>query len=341
MVNISLAKTNNEISKSYWKVPFLVLLISLSLFVFGYSSGRVIFFQKIFGLSPFWFFFGSLLLTFILLPLEGLLFLEFPWFVFLLESLVFFLGFLWQTQWRFFWLNYLLLFLISWFFLWFSCYLIKKKSEELLRLKWQRVTKGGLSFLITGLALFLSLSYYFSQEQKFFLSEKLISLLLKPTTPIVQLYYPNFSWEMDFESFSQTILQEKIEKALEESLGGYRKILPPGLIEKQKKELLSQNLESFHSQLEKSLGITISSQDKLSQIIFKAISSRFNLLSPVWHRYFQIFFVFLLFLFLRFLGIFFLWIAQFFGYLIFEIFLALNFLSLVYEPRTKETVVLN
>lgn len=341
MVVVSLAKNEEKEQKKYWKSIFLVSLTSLVLLVLGWSSASIIFSQKIFGFSPFWFLFSALISFLIIFPLGAILSLENPWLIILIESLFFSLGFIWRSHLIFSWKIYLLLLLILFLTLFLSYATIKNKTREILRLKWREITRTGLNFTLTGLALFFSLSYYFSinQNQKFFLTEKSTFSLLKITNPIIQIYYPSFNWQMTFNEFSQMVIGTKIKALVEENLGDYGKFLPPALIEKEKEAIIKQNLEIFREQAEKSLGIEIKDEDKLSQIVYQALFYRFNLLSPSWHRYLQILVLLALFTFLKFFSIFLLWIAQFLGYFFFQILLAINFISIVYEPRTKETVV--
>ncbi len=91
---------------------------------------------------------------------------------------------------------------------WGGAFIIRKKTNDLIKIKWNEITKRGLILLLIGINLFICLQWLggvIVDVDKLF-SKKSIDLILKPSTPILKNYFYGFSSNSNYCFFIHFLL---------------------------------------------------------------------------------------------------------------------------------------
>lgn len=343
MPTLSLAGEKPEKSGYSWKILIFGILGIILAFGLGFSAMKIFSGEPIVGFSAFWLLLILLVLFLVNFALESILAQSLRLSILFLDSLAIVAGFYLAKSssfliWELVWIAVFFVFFI------YSRHLIQSSAEQMLKLKWMKMTKKGIGQALTVFLLFASISFgiFISQKppNEFFISEGALGSFLNSGNFLARLYLENFNWNLKFGDFSKMIVEKTISGTLEKMLGKSLEGLPPNVIASQKQLLIEQNLPLFKEQISKAVGFSIKDNQTLVNVIHQFLFNKFQGLPPNIHQIIIAVLVVLLFFTLKTLSFIVSFIARAIGYLIYEAFLAAGFVHVIYEGRTKESVIL-
>lgn len=320
-------KTN----RSSLKIAILAIIIIVSAFFFGYAA-------KLFFIRADYF-------SFILLAVGAIVFLIF----FLLNTLLI----------ESFSISALIIFLesaaiagafydrLSWILgvavlLVFLILLTAYKSgqlemENLIKLKFLRIAKRVVPKAVLAVALLIGVAYYdisakeaVAPNKDIFISQQTFEQILEPFNTLVKKIKPEIDLSLPLSEAIDNLARSQIETDPKFSL----------LPEAMKKQLTKEAAQEFSQQTIKMMGANVSLSEKLSGALYQMLVNRFNDLSANTKDFIAIGAAAIVFLFIVGLIWPIRWVVSIMGWIIFEVFLALGFASIMMEGKSKEIIIL-
>ncbi len=303
-------------------VPKIVILAAIGVifsFFFGY-------FLKLFileGRLDFLFFCFLAALGFLIFFLLGVFFVKTFWII----SLIIFLqtlGFLapfYDNLSKILGIGTLISFLI---FL-SGVYAGRLELENMLKIKFWRISKKTLPKVITGLALFGSIVYVGvvgSGEKEFFISPVVFEKIVK--------FVPGIDFSLPVETLIKNLAVKQIED------NAQLKLLPESV----KKELINQSTKEFEQKISDFVGIPLNPKLKASEVVYEIIVEKFNNLPENIRLFAPAAIAALIFLIIVCLSLPIRLITTVLAFLIYEICLALGFSAIMLEGRSREIIAL-
>ncbi len=342
------SSTNHSTEKSnyWWKILIFTVLALITASLAGASLGYLFLGKSFLGFSSFWGFLIFLCLFGLFFIMESLFAQGARFGAVLLESFIFALSFYairigfskfngFMLMWS---LGVWLLFLLC---LWGGRFKMRQRKSDLLRLKWNEMVKGGLALVLIGVNLFICLQWMGNvliQPDRLF-TQKTIDAILKPATPLLQVYFTDFDPYMTVDAFTKSVISEQVESMFVQSEDS-KNYIPKNIIEQQKKDLIEQNSFAFRSQLGELLGFPLSGTEQINTVVFQFLLLKFQSLNITTKQYIILGIAFLMFLVFRIIAIFIGWVIQMIGWFIYELLLAGGFGAVKIEMKNKEDLVL-
>lgn len=343
--NIVAIRNDTNKNSYLWKISVVTALTLIFAFLSGFSLGKAFLFQK--------FIFSSSWLTFIIFLTLFLIFFIFEslfahslrFWTLLLETLVFSFAFylsrnggkiilmslLWSLG---VWLIMLLCF-------WAGSFLMRRRMNDLMKLRWNDITKRGLVLALIGINLFICLQWMgnvITQLDSLF-TPKTINILLQPSTPILKKYFANFDWNMMVDDFIKGVVTDQTEKLFEQNKEQLKNF-PTSYIEQQKKSLIEQNSKVMKEQLSEVVGFKLQGTESLNIAAYQFLYNKYRAADLKIKQMIILIIFVLMFAILRFLAVFVNWVTRILGWLIYEILLSAGFVSVATENKIKESIIL-
>ncbi|MDP2855871.1 MAG: hypothetical protein Q8N90_01970 [bacterium] len=338
-----LSEKTTEKSGYSWKILIFGILGIICSFVIGFSAINIFLGQPVINFS------ASLILTLALLfflinfALESLFSQSLRWPMMILQSLAIVAGvYLANSNGFIFWqLGWVIFFVL---FFWFGRNLIQTAAESMMKLRWHSMTHKGLAQIATAFTLFLSISLgillWQQPADKMFISESGLTSILNSGNFIGRLYIKNLDWKMKTDDFLRALTEKTISSTLETVLGKSLQSLPADYIAKQKEAIIEQSIPDLKKQISQWVGTPISDSDSIAHVAYEFISIKYRALPANVRQIIIAVLVVLFFFTLRFVVGLFSIIVRVLGYLFYEILLALGVVHIIYETRTKESLIL-
>ncbi len=344
MPTISLVPEETTEKNGYsWKILIFGILGMIWSFLIGFSAVNVFLGRPIFGLSALLVLvlaFSFFLINFVLESLFGQ---SLRWPTMILQGLAIVLGLYLANpagfiSWQLGWVVFFVL------FFWFSRNLIQTTVESMMKLRWNAMTRKGLAYLVTAFALFLSVSLgillWQQPADKMFVSESGLISILNSGNFIGRLYIKDLDWKMKTDDFLRLLTEKTINSTLESMLGKSLQSLPVEYVNQQKKALIDKSVPDLRKQISQWVGAPVSGSESIGHVAYEFVSIKYRAL-PANIRQIIIAVIAVLFFFvLRFVAGLFSIVVRILGYLGYEILLALGFVHIIYETRTKESLIL-
>ncbi len=231
----SIKKTNY-----WWKILLITVFSSVFAILAGLSLGHIFIKVDFLETSPWLMFIIFLTLFLILFLLESLFANGTRFGSIVIQSLLFTFGF-YITK---FALNFdsfslfwnIGIFLILTLCLWLGRLMARKRKGDLLRLRWNEMAKSGLTLMLIGINLFICLQWMgeIIFKPDLLLTPQTVNTILKPATPIFQLYFgKEFKPEMRIDDFIRNLAAKQVETILNEKKEELAYV-PQATIDKQK-----------------------------------------------------------------------------------------------------------
>lgn len=343
--NILTTESNHAKTKYLLKISILSGFVLIFAFLSGWSLGKAFLFQKfIFNLS--WIALLLFLTLFLIFYLVESLFARSVRFgALLLETFVFVFAFylsrnsgkivpmslLWSVG---VWLVMLLCF-------WGGTFLMRRRMNDLIKLRWNEIAKRGLVLALIGINLFICLQWLggvITQLDTLF-TPKTINIALKPSTPILKKYFTNFDWNMMTDDFIKVVITDQTEKLFEQNKEQLKN-LPTSYVEQQKKTIIEQNSKAMKDQLSELAGFKLQGTESLNMVAYQFLYNKYRAAElQIKQMIILIIFAFM-FAILRFLSVFINWWTRVLGWLIYEILLSSGFVAIATENKIKENIIL-
>ena len=308
-----------ELDRSVVKLIILAVIGIISVFVFGY-------FLNLFIIDGQW---NFLLISF----LAALVFLA----IFLLE--VFFIKASWIVNLVVFLQTLavlapfydhlskivIIVALISFLLFLSGIYVGRAELDNMLKIKFWRISKKTLPKAITALALLSSIFYVEASS----LSQK--QFFISPATFEKSIgFIPIF----DFSTPADKLIRDLAIKQTEAN--PQFKLLP----ESMKNKIIEQSVKDLEKQISDITGVSLNSQTKTSEVIYRFLIEKYNQLPENIKPYTPLVMALIIFLIIISLS----WpirlIATTLAFLIYEICLALGFSTIIMEGRSREIIIL-
>lgn len=206
----------------------------------------------------------------------------------------------------------------------------KKALDNMLKVDFWRINKIVLPKGIMALALFASVGYTMSIDNRFFVSEIFFEKSLGISSGIVERFYPSFSFSSTTKEMVLSMASEQLSKSPQFQI----------LSEQAKKQIANQSAEDLEIKVKEYLGEGFNFNIKFSKALFEALKNKFDYLPQNIKNMILAGLGF--FVFLTIVGVAFpIRIAvSIFAFLAYEALLALGFATIIIEGRSREIVVL-
>jgi len=213
-----------------------------------------------------------------------------------------------------------------------------------LKIKFFEVAKIITSKFFTGFIIFLSIlvyAHYFEWGNfNDNLGKGLTDYILSAAEPIVQIWFPKFSFNQTFGEFLEAAAKEQIQKAnlnlnVQEGVPFNFDRLPAGI----RIQLLNETSAGIRSSIEKILG-PVNNNDSIKDSIYLALKKYVNNLSDQIKSFLGIIVAFMIFLIIKSIAIFFYWLVELIAFIFFKFLIAVNFARIGFESRSREFIVL-
>ncbi len=212
---------------------------------------------------------------------------------------------------------------------------LRTDLENTLKINFFHLLKIFLSKITLAAAILFCLFAYFlfSAKGGFPISfESFRVFILKPNEGIIGIFVPNFK----FQEPLQTVLTGVLEKQLVETIPNFRN-LPASIKET---AIASAIQQEFGVSLNKVLGYQVDLKDPVDKVIYDSLLIKFNQLNPTAKNWMYIGIFVVLFFTIRFLFIPVNWLLSILMFLIYQLLLAVKFVSIKSESRSKEVFVI-
>ncbi len=212
---------------------------------------------------------------------------------------------------------------------------LKTDSDNTLKINFSHLSKIFLSKITLALAILFCLFAYFlfSTKGGFPISfESFRVFILKPNEGIIRIFVPNFK----FQEPLQTVLAGVLEKQLVQSVPNFNN-LPASVKET---AITSAVDQQFGVSLDKALGYQVNLKDPVDKVIYDSLVIKFDQLNPMAKNWTYIGIFVVLFFTIRFLFIPINWLLSILMFLIYQLLLAVKFVSIKSESRSKEVFVI-
>lgn len=344
MPTISLVPEETKEKSGYsWKILIFGIWGILWSFIIGFSAINALSGQPVINFSAPLILILALLFFLINFALESLFGQSLRWPMLLLQSVALTGGVYLANPsgfiyWQLVWIPFFVL------FFWYGRNLIQTAVEGLMKLRWHSMTHKGIAQIVTAFTLFLSLSLgillWQQPADKMFISESGLTSILNSGNFIGRLYINNLDWKMNTDDFLRALAEKTVNSTLETVLGKNPQSFSADYVAKQKEALIAQSLPDLRKQISQLVGAPISGSESIAHVAYEFISIKYRAL-PANVRQIIIAVVVVLFFFvLRFVAGLLSIIARILGYLAYEILLALGFVHIIYESRSKESLIL-
>jgi hypothetical protein len=349
MVKLSLINEENK-EKSYYNLKLIVLMIITAIFSFilGFAIAKIFVHEKILGLSAYYSLGVSLLFFLSFFALES----AFGHSTRILyasgEAVIMMLGFLLGRGGLSLGLGELVLLLVLVGFFILGRSNIFKNKEEMMKIHWQKMIKKGVSLVLTGLILFWSigfgLAFWEKPDNGFFVTPKGLEKFLNYGNFLTKFYLDDFSWSMTVDNLMNNLAEKSANEAIEKTVGTPLQQSFGGItdiINQQKQILIEQNIASLRQKLSEVLNKPLTGQEKLAEVAYQWLFGKFQSIPENMKNYLMIALMLVLFITLKIFAPLISFVARFISFLIFEILMALGFADTIYEPRSKENIVVS
>ncbi|MFA5083943.1 MAG: hypothetical protein WC475_00955 [Candidatus Paceibacterota bacterium] len=208
---------------------------------------------------------------------------------------------------------------------------LKADSENTLKINFFHLSKIFLSKTTLALTILFCLFAYFlfSVKGGFPVSfENFRVFILKPSEGLVGLFITGFK----FQEPLQTVLAGVIEKQLSQSIPDFSN-LPAAAKEMAVASAINQEIGPSLDQV---LGYRVNFKDSVDKVIYDALVIKFSQLNPAAKNWMYVGVLVLLFFTVRFLFIPINWLLSILIFLIYLLLLAVNFVDIKSEQRSKE-----
>ncbi len=306
----------------------------------GFFTVHIFEFVPTWGVSSWWWVFGTITFLFALLCIFTILVPEKKWIVGLhLSSL---LG--WYGGAMIFPRNYfdvaLFLFMVVSMYIAFSS--VYKEKEGALSLKWGKVIRGGMGWYLTAFSLFIIMLYinvlHVATERIIF-PEAYLRDTLQATTPLVEKVLPGLDWNMSFDTFLTTQATQKLDTYMKEaSSDSLPHNISPTILNQQKKHMIRGVVSDLKANWEKVTGFHVEGSTPLYRVVSKIFNERLIPSALKESSWFLIIIACLAFLFVRSFGIFLSWSVFVVGFIILELLVFTGVAVVSFEPRSKEKI---
>ncbi len=219
-------------------------------------------------------------------------------------------------------------------------------EQDMLKLRWWRMTRRGATLILMGLITFSIVGFgiFFLEKpgDDLIISQEGLSRFLSPSNSIFRIFYEDFSWNMRIDDFSKGLVEKTAGDLLDDPSGSSFDNLPlsiNGILEAKKKEAIQQSAGMIISQISSFLRIDIENSDTLENIFHKWISQKFNSFSDFTRRSLIVGFLIVILLIARAIVPIVSIIIRAITWLIYEFFLATGFAVIAYETKSKENAV--
>jgi len=231
-------------------------------------------------------------------------------------------------------------FLIFLIFIW-GIHRLQGELENNLKIKFFRLVKAALPKITLGIAILISLFSYFlfsirvssaSPEQSGFpiSFEFFQSFILKPNEKIIGIFVPDFS----FQKPLQIIFSGFLEKQISEKVSGFQNLSASA-----KENILESAVQKeFTDGLTKFFNYKINVQDAVDKIVYDILTMKFSQLGETAKNFIIIGISVILFLIIQTLFIPINWLFSVVLFIIYSFLLAVDFVNIVSEPRSKEVI---
>jgi hypothetical protein len=210
----------------------------------------------------------------------------------------------------------------------------RRYAENCLKLDFLKTTYVVLPKVIIGMIVFISVIYGATFNPAKALSPAAFSSMFRPLNPILNSYSPGFSFEMKTKDFLKKIAEDLLRKQLKP--GEFEKIP-----DRTRVEAIDKISADFEKQLETSLGpidpgktigenLYVFIDQKISRLLSSFPPARVSLVAGV-----------IMFVLLKSVSFLFIWPTAFFGFLLYELLIIVNFARVSLEARSREIVLLN
>ncbi len=225
----------------------------------------------------------------------------------------------------------LLTFLI---FLWGN-YAGRQELENILKIKFWQISKKVFPKAIVGLALFISVIYISivdTEKKEFFISqstfETIISLITK--TKIIQGFLPSFDLSLTTDELINNLASSQIEQNPQSKL----------LTESDKKQLINQTTKELEKKISEFVGSSLNLKIRAYDAFYEVMTKEFNKLPDSIKPVVPIGIATIIFLVIISLALPIRWLITFLTFILYEIFLAVGFSTIMLEGRSREIILL-
>lgn len=318
-----------EADRSISKIIGLAVSGTIFSFFFGYFLKLFIFESRtIFLLVSF-----LSLLFFLAIFLLGVFFIK-SWpktsQIILLESLAFLAAFYEQLS-----INVAIGALASFLILLWANYSGRLELENMLKIRFWRVSKKVLPKAIAALALFIGIVYVNIggvSEKEFFIPQTAFDKIVLSITDskIIQNFFPGFDLSLPAGELIENLAKNRIEQNSQMKL----------LSKSAKKQLINQTAKELEKQFSDFLGIPINSKTKTSEALYQAMINKFMALPENIKVAVPFGVAALIFLTIISFILPIRWLASILAYFAYEICLALGFSVIMLEGRSREIIIL-
>ncbi|MCX6702391.1 MAG: hypothetical protein NTW60_00780 [Candidatus Wolfebacteria bacterium] len=226
---------------------------------------------------------------------------------------------------------------LAYLFLLWGIYSGSKELDNMVRIKFWRVSKKSLSKAAIGILIFSSVAFYFNVKDlilknpgSFFVSRPTFGILINPAEPLIKNFIPEFGLKKTVGEFSLEVAKNKTNQSKEtENLSGPQKEVLAAALDLQMKEQIS-NLA----------GMNINFGMKISDAIYEILLNKIiNLPNQAKSVFPYVAAAVIFFTVYGFLWVF-RWIATSLSFLIYEILLALGLAVITLEGDNREEIAL-
>lgn len=192
-----------------------------------------------------------------------------------------------------------------------------------------KATKSVVGKVMTGTILFMIVIYIpLWNQSSVFIPQKSFNAFFDWGAGVIDAFYPKISLSGSLGDFVNNIARTQLE-----TVASFR-----SLSSENQSMLITQSATSIIDNLSKNIGVNLQPADTISATIYQFITKTLT----GWENRFQgAFFAgwgVVLFFVARSVGIIFVWIDQLFVFIVYEILLAVRFIRVKEEPRTKEII---
>lgn len=220
---------------------------------------------------------------------------------------------------------------------------LKKELENSLKINFFRLSKIFLSKMTLAIAILFCLFAYFL----FFIKTPSLDLgqsglpisfesfrifVLKPNEGLIGIFVPNFK----FQEPLQTVLAGVLENQLSQSIPNF-KDLPDATKET---VVVSAIEQEFGDSLDEFFGYQVNLKDSVDKIVYDFLAIKFNQLNQTVKDWMPVGMLVVLFFTIRFLFIPINWLLSVLMFLVYLLLLAVNFINIKSEPRSKEVIII-
>lgn len=208
---------------------------------------------------------------------------------------------------------------------------LKTDLENTLKINFSHLSKIFLSKITLAMSILFCLFAYFlfSAKGGFPVSfESFRVFILKPNEGIISIFVPNFK----FQEPLQKVLAGVLENQLSQSIPNFKN-LPASVKET---VIASAVDQEFGVSLTNALGYQVNLKDSVDKVVYDSLVIKFNQLNPTAKNYIYIGILVVLFFTIRFLFIPINWVLSILMFLAYQLLLAVNFVNIKSESRSKE-----